>query len=240
MLEKIYSLLEGVGMTPEELVLKWAESGRIDLDRIAELVKQNAKDKSSEVKKIKEVEAGMFLTSDMSVCKEFDAEKSLAIVLAVNRSERTALAFNIAGVNLAFSREGLDADTSGFSGLNATHFISQMALDAGVTAEAADYCLNFENALVDKGRAFLPSKDEIKECEGECDKIYQAFAAAKIANKTFWSSTTNEGTKQTSESVGKTAYIFSFGNSQISVHSENICLPLEVHPVYTVDLKKFV
>ena len=240
MLEKIYALLEGVGMTPEELVLKWIENGRIDLDRIAELAKQNAQNKSSEIKTIKEVEAGMFLTSDMSVCREFDAENSLAIVLKVNRDKKTALVFNLTGANLSFSRGNIDIDTSGFGGLNATHFVSQMAQDFGITAEAADYCLEFENALVAKGKAFLPSVDEVKEWEADHEKIYQAFLAAKIADKTFWTSSTSEGIKQQTETANKTAYIFGIGNSQISVHLENVCLPLDVHPVYVVDLRNFV
>lgn len=240
MLDKVYALIKSLGTTPEEVVLKWAQEGKIDLDRIAEFVKQNAQNKSSEVKKIKEIEPGMFLTSDMSVCKEFDAEKSMAIVLSVNYDKKTALVFNITGANLSFSREGLKVDTSGFSGFNATHFIWQMALDAGVTAEAADYCLKFENALVPEGKAFLPSMDEVKEWETNCEKIYPAFVAAKIADKTFWTSTTFDSAKQQTEQANGTAYIFSIGNSQIPVHSENVCLPLDVHPVYTVDLKDFV
>ena len=47
MVEKVYALLNSLGTTPEEVVLKWVEEGKIDLDRIAELVKQNAQNKSS-------------------------------------------------------------------------------------------------------------------------------------------------------------------------------------------------
>lgn len=240
MLEKVYALLEGIGMTPEELVLKWIENGRVDLDRIAELAKQNSQNKDSEIKKIKEVEPGMFLTSDGTVCCEYDGENSLAIILAVNRDKKTALVFNIAGSCLPFSRDGLDTDTSGFSGLNATHFISQMAFDAGITAEAADYCLLFENDFVQKGNAFLLSKEEVQALENDADKIYRAFSAAKIADKIFWTSTTFDGSSKQAETANKMAYIFGIGSPNIPVRSENARLPLDVHPAYTVNLKKLL
>lgn len=239
MLEKIYALLESVGMTPEELVLKWIDNGKIDLDRIAELVRKNVQEKSSEVKKVKEIEPGMFLTADKKVCRQFDAEKCAAIVLKVYDDNRTALAVDINGVSLAFSRDGLETDTLGFSGLNATHYVSQMALDQKVRAEAADYCLEFENSFVRKNTAFLPSKEEIESLEADAEKIYPAFSAARMTDKTFWTSTTPARNLKDAETC-KTAYIFSLRGPKISFHSEYVSLPLDVHPFYKVDLRDFM
>ena len=239
MLEKIYALLESIGMTPEELVLKWIENGKIDLDRIAELVRKNAQEKSFELKKVKEVEPGMFLTADKKVCRQFDAERSAAIVLKVYDDNRTALAVDINGVSLAFSRDGLETDTLGFSGLNATHYISQMALDQNVTAEAADYCIEFENSFIRKSTAFLPSKEELESLDAVAEKIYPAFVAAKMADKTLWTSTTPARSLKEEETC-KTEYIFSLRSSKVSIHSEYVSLPLSVHPFYKVDLRDFM
>ena len=154
MIEKVYALLKSLGTTPEEVVLKWVEEGKIDLDRIAELVKQNAQNKSSEIKKAKQVRAGMFLTNNRTICTEFNPDDCEAVVLKVFSNSREAWLMSVKGAKLAFSREGVDADTSGFSGLNATHFVSQMAKDMKTDTEAADYCLEFANGFVEKGRPF--------------------------------------------------------------------------------------
>lgn len=239
MIEKVYALLKSLGTTPEEVVLKWVEEGRIDLDRIAELVKQNAQNKSSEVKKAKEVKAGMFLTKSKTICSEFNPDDCEAVVLRVSSNSREALMLSIEGKNLSFSREGVDADTSGFSGLNATHFVSQMAKDMKTATEAADYCLEFANDFVEKGNAFLLSKEEVEEIE--CDEdLCKAFTAAKLADKTFWTSTTPADNLKPDDETYKTAYIFDLRGSKFSIHSEYVSLPLAVHPAYKVKLNQIL
>lgn len=239
MLDKIYALLKSLGTTPEEVVLKWIEEGKVDLDRIAELVKQNAQNKSSEITKAKQVRAGMFLTKNKTICSEFNSDDCVAIILKVDIDKREILVFNIAGVSLAFSREGIDTDTTGFRGLNATHFVSQMAKDANVTAEAADYCLEFENDFVQKGNAFLLSKEDVTDIE-DSESLSKAFAATKLSDKTFWTSTTPAVNLKPEELNCQTAYIFDLRGSKISLHSEYVKLPLDVHPAYVVKLNQIL
>ena len=239
MVEKVYALLKSLGTTPEEVVLKWVEEGKIDLDRIAELVKQNAQNKSSEVKKAKEVKAGMFLTKNKKICSEYNPDECVAVVLKVFADSREALMLNIVGKKLAFSSGGIDTDTSGFSSLNATHFVKQMAEDAKVAAEAANYCLEFENDFVEKGSAFLLSKEEVESLEYNED-LRKAFDAAKLSDKTFWTVTTPADNLKPDDETYKTAYMFDLRGSKISLHSEYVRLPLDVHPAYVVKLNQIL
>ena len=239
MLDKVYALLKSLGTTPEEVVLKWVDEGKIDLDRIAELVKQNAQNKSSEVKKAKEVKAGMFLTKNKTICSEYNPDECVAVVLKVFADSREALMLNIKGAHLAFSRDGASVDTTGFGGLNATHFISQLAQEAQVSAEAADYCLEFENDFVKKGNAFLLAKEEVEGLE-DVESLSRAFNAAKLSDKTFWTSTTPAGNMKNGEEISQTAYIFDLRGSKVSLHSEYVKLPLDVHPAYMVKLNQIL
>lgn len=239
MFDKIYALIKSLGATQEEIVLKWVEEGKIDLDRIAELVKQNAQNKSSEVKKAKQVKAGMFLTKNKTICSEYTPDDCVAIVLKVFPNSREALMFNIEGASLSFSREGITADTTGFRGLNATHFVSQMAKDISATTEAADYCLEFENEFVEKGKAFLLSKEDVADLE-DVEDIYKAFVLTKLSDKTFWTSTTPAGNLKSGEETRQTAYIFDLRSSKISLYSEYVRLPLDVHPAYVVKLNQIL
>ncbi|MBQ8482337.1 MAG: hypothetical protein IJ532_07380 [Alphaproteobacteria bacterium] len=239
MLDKVYTLLKSIGMTPEEVVLKWIEEGKIDLNRIEELAKQIEQNKSSEIKKLKQVKAGMFLTRNKTICNEFIPDECEAIILKVIADTGEALVFNITGQTLAFAREGIAVDTTDFSGLNATHFVSQMAKDMNVTPEAADYCLEFENAFVTKGNAFLLSKEEVADLV-DVEAICKSFEAAKLADKTFWTSTTPADSLKSDDEIFQTAYIFSLRGSRITLHSEYVSLPLCVHPAYKVKLKQIL
>lgn len=239
MLDKVYALIKSLGTTPEDVVLKWVEEGKIDLDRIAELVKQNAQNNGSEIKKVKQVKAGMFLNNNKTISNEFAPDTCVAVVLKIFPNSREALVLNVAGISLPFSSDGIDVDTTGFSGLNATHFISQMAKDANVTTEAANYCLEFENDFVAKGSAFLLSKDDLDNLEVD-EALSKAFAETKLADKTFWTSTTPGGNLKSENETYKTAYIFDLRSSKISLHSEYVSLPLDVHPAYKVRLNQIL
>lgn len=239
MVEEVYALLKSLGTTPEEVVLKWVEEGKVDLDRIVELAKQNVQNKSSEIKKNKQVRSGMFLTKKRTICTEFNPDDCEAVVLKVFSNSHEALMMSVKGVKLAFSREGVDTDTRGFSGLNATYFVSQMAKEMKTDTEAADYCLEFANGFVEKGAAFLLSKDEAEDIE--CDEdLCKAFTVAKLADKTFWTSTTPAENMKPGDETYKTAYIFDIRGSKISIHSEYVSLPLDVHPVYKVNLNQIL
>ncbi|MBR1600743.1 MAG: hypothetical protein IJ677_04110 [Alphaproteobacteria bacterium] len=233
-------MLKSIGMTPEDVVLRWIEEGKIDWNRIAELAKQKEFGKNSEVKKIKEVKAGMFLTVNKTICDQFSPDECVAIILKVFTDSNEALVFSVRGETLAFARGGKPADTSGFSGLNATHFLSQMAKDMNVISEAADYCLEYENDFVSKGNAFLLSKEELESLDNVAD-ICKAFDAARLSDKTFWTSTTPAyNLKPDGENVYQTAYTFSLRGSKFSIHSEYVSLPLAVHPAYKVKLNQIL
>lgn len=227
-MEKITSLLEKLELTPQEVVVNWLSDGIIDMKDIQTALTQKQKE-TVFVTSPKEVEPGMFLYNDGKVSTTYTTGKCSALVLDVYRDRNTLLMMCLQKALLPFCSPGFEIDTAGLkSGLNATHFIKQMADDApGASAEAAKYCLTYSDAFVEQ-QAYMLTVDELKTLEPNLSQIGSALRSAGIDGG-FWLSTTAQLDK---ENNAVSANIAVFMPDRIAIQKEYASVPQAVYPVY--------
>lgn len=229
-MKKIASLLEKLELTPQEVVTDWICRGEIDLKQIQIALSQKQKETVFVTSK-KEIDVGMFLYSDGKISTTYTEGKSIALVLDINQDKGTMLMMCLHKEILPFSTHNFNIDTVGLkSGMNATHFISQMVEDAdNASVEAVQYCLDYSDAFVEQGQAFLMTVDEVKALEPNLVKICSALHAAGISNGGFWLSTVAPSEKD-AEAVN--AQVAMFMPDRVSIQKEYASIPQDVYPVY--------
>ncbi len=229
-MEKIASLLEKLGMTPQEVVIDWVVNGKIDLRKIQTALTQKQKE-TVFVTSFEEIEPGMFLYNDGKVSQTYTEGKCSALVLATYPRREAMLMMCLHKAILPFCSQGFDIDTIGLlSGLNATHFIKQMADGLmNVSVDAAQYCLEYSDVFVSQSQAFMLTVDEIKKLEPDTAKISSALRTAGFTDGGFWLSTTALSDKNT-DTVSANVAVFM--PDRISVQKEYATIPQAVYPVY--------
>ncbi len=234
-MEKIASLLEKLEMTPQEVVIDWVANGLVDLKEIQTALAQRQKE-TVFVTSFKEIEPGMFLYNDGKVSSTYTEGQCSALVLATYPDRETMLMMCLHKALLPFCSQGFDIDTVGLlSGLNATHFIRQMADDVpGASVDAAQYCLDYNDAFVDKLQAFMLTVNELKALEPNLPQIVPALREAGAVGG-FWLSTTAQ-IGQDADTVS--ANIAVFMPDRIAVQKEYATVPQAVYPVYELKFSK--
>jgi len=234
--EKIASLLEKLGLTPQDVVIDWVVSGTIDLKIVQDALLQKQKE-TVFVTSFSEIQPGMFLYDDGKISQTYTEGQCCALVLDVHKDRNTLLMMCLRKALLPFCSPECDIDTAYLkSGLNATHFIRQMAVDVlGVSADAAQYCLEYCDKFVEPSQAFMLTVDELKELEPNLSQIGSALREAGISEGGFWLSTTTKIGKDI-ESAG--AYIAMFMPDRIAVQKEYASIPQAVYPVYEMKFSK--
>ena len=88
--KQVDSLLEKLGISPREVVLEWAQKGRIDLKRIA-LQLETLRQESSFVHSWHDVSPGMYLYQNGQISHIYSKDECLAVILAVDTEARELL-----------------------------------------------------------------------------------------------------------------------------------------------------
>ena len=230
--KKLSSLLEKLGLTPKEVVIEWVRDGIVDLQDVKNTLEQMRKE-TQFVSSEQELTAGMFLYSDGKVSETYTEGQCCAMILKVGIDSLLMLSLDKA--LLPFCSQGSVIDTIWLkSGLNATHFIKQMADDSGAVTDAANYCLEYENAFVQKKQAFMLTAEEVKELECDLELIIPALRKAGVTDG-FWLSTVAD----TDNDNGKaSAQIGVFMPDRVAVQKEYIKIPQSVYPAFELKISR--
>ena len=230
-IEKVSSLLNKLGLTPRELIVEWVRDGIVNMKEIqADL--ERMKNETVFVSSFGEITAGMFLYANGKISNTYSEKECCALVLDVIPENSELLMLSLQKVSVPFCSQGFVIDTDGIlRGINATHFLSQMADGDGATVGAAQYCLEFSNAFVSAGMAYLMTEREVRNLEKNLQQIVPALKAANVFEGGFGLSTTaevDENTKTTYAKVGV------FMPDRIAVQKEVGTIPLAVYPVFSL------
>lgn len=114
-----------------------------------------------------------------------------SLIIDVDEDKGKALGLCPTLVMLPWSCILLEVDTFGIrSGRQATDILQEEAAKKGISANAVEFCLNYEGFGVEKGDAFLPTRFELAKIALHQRKIEDLLnkIGYKKCDYTFWSS----------------------------------------------------
>ena len=172
--------------------------------------------------------SGMFVYADGLISsKIIEGRQIKAVVGYVERNR--ALAVCLHEVRLPWSSDRLEVQTGNMvNGLKATRIILETAHQRHHTAEAAQWCYNYNQYGVQKGEAFLPSIDEWEKLFTNKTAINASLKALGVAllDGWYWSSI---------EYSYNHAWYFDIGNGYKFSHYKNN-VSYAVRPVISIKL----
>ena len=237
-IKRIASLLEKLEISPQKVVLKWAQQGTIDLKQIASEL-ETWRRENAFVRNWYDIRPGMYLYKNGKISHVYAENECQAVVLDVDTQNSKLLMMSLCGKVLPFSSQGYSFDTSGLlNGLNATYLLSQMAQDANCPVEAAQYCLNYSDAFVDAGMAFLLTEDEAKSLSPCAEQILLALNIAHVQTNGFWLSSSSGDCSNPEKSDKKEAKVFILHRDKVAINREYTTVPAAVYPVFRLSSGK--